>query len=467
MGHKKVNPELSKEDFALFKELILNKSGLHFDESKRDSLRISLLARTTALGLGGFREYYEYLLTRDQEFKELLNLITVNETYFFRDKNQFQALQQKILPELLGKKNRIKIWSAGCSTGEEPYSIAMVLHEFKKGGAYILATDVSQQALDKARDAAYGERSLREVGDHYKNKYFQRVGRKYKLSEEIRKMVEFRYFNLISDRYPPFGQTDWDIIFCRNVTIYFKLESTKRVVEKFYNLLVNGGYLFLGYSETLHGISDRFQLVQVGEVFLYKKEKEPPPRPKRPRLPKTLKASHKNRSLNPKEILRKAWKDIREEKFDQAVQKLQDLREEGHNSPEVLLTLTWASMAVGKEEEALTTIGEILCRDPLCQDAYFLRGVIFSDRGEIQQAINEFKKALYIKRDHILARVYLGDLYRRQGRDTEAIREYRNALNLLLKASQEDLGPYAGGFTPKMLIHTYLDYLKEEETKNG
>lgn len=466
MGYKKVDPELSREDFALFKELILNKSGLHFDENKRDSLRISLLARTTALGLGSFREYYEYLLTRDGEFKELLNLITVNETHFFRDKNQFQALQQKILPELLGKKSRVKIWSAGCSTGEEPYSIAMVLREFKKGDAYILATDVSQQALDKARDAIYGERSLREVGDYYKNKYFQRVGRKYKLSEEIRKMVDFRYFNLISDRYPPFGQTDWDIIFCRNVTIYFKLESTKRVVEKFYNLLVDGGYLFLGYSETLHGISDRFQLVQVGEAFLYKKEKEPPPRPKRRQLPKTPKEKPK-RSLNPEETLRKAWEDIREEKFDQAVQKLHDLKQEGHDSPEVLLALTWASMALGKEEEALTTIREILRRDPLCQDAYFLRGVIFSDRGEIHQAIDEFKKTLYIKRDHILARVYLGDLYRRQGRDAEAIREYRNALNFLLKASQEDLGPYAGGFTPKMLIYTYLNHLKERETKNG
>jgi chemotaxis protein methyltransferase CheR len=277
-----VEQELSDKEFKSFRDLIAERAGIYFEPGKQDLLRTNLVQRMEDCGLSSFADYFQLLSSPagTKEFDHLLNLIVIPETYFFRDQEQFRALEHSIIPEILKNKSEagssLRIWSAGCSTGEEPYTIALIVAAGMAGVNYpavqILATDVSNAALEAARQGVYGARSVRDVPKEYLNLFFSKKKGKYFLDESIKQMVEFSYFNLVTEPYPLLEMSGWDIIFCRNVTIYFQHESTKKVIHNFYQSLRQGGYLIAGYSESLRYLSDEFTTVQVGGTFVYKKE---------------------------------------------------------------------------------------------------------------------------------------------------------------------------------------------------
>ncbi|TFH65602.1 MAG: protein-glutamate O-methyltransferase CheR [Candidatus Zixiibacteriota bacterium] len=277
------NLELSREDFVAFRDFIHKKSGIFFAENKKYLVENRLSRRMATLGLKSFRDYF-YQVKYDtslKEFNMLMNLVTTNETSFYRNPPQLACFQQEVLPLIIAQKQqvghdkRLKIWSAGCSTGEEPYTLGMilleVLGEHNDWNIEIIANDISENVLYSARRAAYGKMSLRTTPLHIVDKYFTREGEKYCVAEPVKRLVKFSHLNLVDHRKMAL-MTDMDFVFCRNVMIYFSNDIKKQIVKGFYNSLRPGGYLYIGHAESLHGISKAFKLVCLKNGLVYFKE---------------------------------------------------------------------------------------------------------------------------------------------------------------------------------------------------
>ncbi len=272
------NTNMPDCDFRRFRDLIYEECGINLVPAKKTMLACRLRKRLRALGMESFGQYYEYVSSgkgRTGERGHMLDAVSTNKTDFFREPKHFDFLMKEALPNLMrswswrpGK--RINIWSAGCSSGEEPYTIAMVLADFasrnRTGEFFILASDISTRVLEIAQKGIYPEKVVEPVPPALKRNYLMRgKGSQkgfYRVVPEVRNRVGFRRINLNNGR--DFGiRTRMDMIFCRNVIIYFDRETQRTLFEKFYAQLVPGGYLFIGHSETLHGINDRFKAVAV------------------------------------------------------------------------------------------------------------------------------------------------------------------------------------------------------------
>jgi chemotaxis protein methyltransferase CheR len=271
---------LTEEEFAKFAKLIYDESGIFLKETKITLLSNRLRKRLQALKLEEFSDYYDHLhkLTGDakkSEYEELLDVVSTNETYFFRNERHWEALIEAVIPELASKKNNkhLRIWSAACSTGEEPYTIAICfLESMKHFPGYtieIIATDIAPSVLDFARAGQYSGRRIEKVPPELLKKYFNEKSDEpgtYVVKDQLKKMVTFSYLNFFQSEFPK----NIDIIFCRNVMIYFDKEHQRELVGKFYKSInTENGYLFIGHSETLHAISDDFQYRKMNESPVY------------------------------------------------------------------------------------------------------------------------------------------------------------------------------------------------------
>lgn len=272
--------ELTDEEFRLLSSFIYDYCGIFFDVSSRFLLESRLQNRLKSHRFDSFLKYYHYLLfhqDRIQEINALLDVVTTNETYFFREINQLNAFSEEILPELARRKaaqRHIRIWSAGCSTGEEPYTLAMMIRDSKLFDGWkldIIGTDISQRVLKTARKAVYSQSSFRVTDASYMLRYFRKADDgKYSLDESIRSMVHFGHHNLLDQRMMGLiGECD--LIICRNVIIYFDANAKAKVVHCFHSRLVPGGYLLLGHSESLMNITTAFQLKHLKKVMVYQK----------------------------------------------------------------------------------------------------------------------------------------------------------------------------------------------------
>ncbi|HOJ50310.1 MAG TPA: protein-glutamate O-methyltransferase CheR [Spirochaetota bacterium] len=260
---------------SLFKELIHNESGIFFDDSNMSILDSRLRERLRLRKLSDFSEYYNLVKSDKKELEELLDSVTTNLTKFFRNPRQFDSLREIVLPEVIERNKitrKIKIWSAGCSTGEEPYSIAMevfnALPNINLWNVIIIASDISLKSLMKAKAGYYPKERIENFPDDYLRKYMVEEKEGYKVKEELKSIIRFDYHNLKNDN----GERDFDIIFCRNVIIYFDKNEQERIINHFYNCLKKPGYLFLGHSESLFGMNTPFKPKKIGDSFIYIKE---------------------------------------------------------------------------------------------------------------------------------------------------------------------------------------------------
>ena len=277
------NSNLTDELFKQLRTYIYERTGIFFADNKKYLLESRLNRRLTALGVDSFGGYYHALTngSAGAELPHLINAITINETFFFRNEPQFAALQDYILPEVISRAraagtNRIRVWSAAASTGEEPYTIAMIIKDkiqarFPSVRFEILATDINTQVLDIARRGLYKEYSIRNVPREYMQKYFRSDADRFYLHEDVKSMVEFRQLNLF-DRTSLKLMRNFDVVIAANVLIYFDFNSKQSVVSSVYNSLNKGGYFFVGYSETLYGLSQAFKPVHLEKAIAYRKE---------------------------------------------------------------------------------------------------------------------------------------------------------------------------------------------------
>ncbi|HBA71050.1 MAG: chemotaxis protein CheR [Geobacteraceae bacterium GWC2_55_20] len=273
---------ISDKDFEQLRDFIYNLCGMYFHTTKKYFLESRLTRRMEATGAKTCQDYYLLLKSPrgSEELKYLMDEITTNETYFFRNVPQLTALETKLLPEIVETKNKmgfrkLRIWSAASSSGEEAYTMAMILLEkratlLKDWIIEIVGTDINETVIAQAKEGVYNAYSVRNIPDLYKRKYIREDNGKFILSPEVKKFVTFNKLNLYEDSKMIFMKS-FDFIFCANVLIYFDTASKSKVVQHFYNNLQPYGYFFVGQSESLHGVNDKFKTVHFTGGFGYKK----------------------------------------------------------------------------------------------------------------------------------------------------------------------------------------------------
>ena len=278
---KQSHTTMSDDEFLLLRDCIYTHSGIYFDIDSKYIVEKRLSHRLLDLHLTSFYEYYHYLKynrNKEHELMEIMDVITTNETYFFRESYQLKAFSDEIIPELIIRKlargdRSLRIWSAGCSTGEEPYTIAMLLStitELKGWQVEIVGTDISQKVLQQARRGVYGRQSFRATEESDLKRFFVQQDDGYKVAGSIREIVTFSHLNLFDSQHLTMFGT-FDLIFCRNVIIYFDMAARKRVIESFHAALCDCGFLLLGHSESLMNITTSFTLRHFKNDMVYQK----------------------------------------------------------------------------------------------------------------------------------------------------------------------------------------------------
>lgn len=280
-------PAANDPDLYRIRDLIYRAAGIFQPDTKLRLVADRCDRRMQELGVKTLRDYLNRLTQPGEgrtETVKLLNEITIGETCFFRHQPQLDALKSIVWPRIInarsGPVKKLRIWSAGCSTGEEPYTLAIRLLEegggmFKGWTFEILATDLNERSLEHAKAALYDNYSVRNVSPHFRQKYFTVAGEKFQLSAAVRGLVTFSRLNLVDDSRM-LSMKGMDLIFCANVLIYFDLTSKRRVIQHFYSNLQAHGYLFLGHSESLFGVCDQFKLVHFPSATGYMKVQPQP-----------------------------------------------------------------------------------------------------------------------------------------------------------------------------------------------
>jgi chemotaxis protein methyltransferase CheR len=514
---------LSYGDYVRFRDLVQERSGLYFSDKKRADLEqklLKLLADSTlapAQGNYNLDGYYNLLADKHNpagrlELERLIKSLTVNETYFFRDEAQFDALAGHVLPNLIAHKRamseavgakmqpQLRIWSAGCASGEEAYSVAMLLRELlpdlNKWMILILATDINEDVLKRGREGIYSDWSFREArAKQLRARYFSPEGETnhYRLREEIRRMVTFAPLNLVEDTYPAIhnNTSAMDLILCRNVMIYFNKRTTRWVISRFYEALAKGGWLIVGHSEPSLSDYRDFKAHSFPGALLYQKVTNPDPWPDnwnwlKLEPPADLNDSSPTTALP--EFLEQTetaplpggegaaielpWAGgegllvAAPDPYEEAIQLLAqgqvkeaiaELQRKVADTPNFapahsLLGRAYANM--GRWHEAQRWCQSALKLDSLSAEAYYVLALVYQHEDQNQPAISMLKKAIYLERDAPLPHFNLASLYKKTGQIEEAKRACRNLLKILEKWPPDQAVPDSGGATATHLIET-------------
>jgi len=475
---------LTRAEYLLFRDLIEANSGIDLEDRDWTPLRAALCERVSAIGYPSFGEYYELLKSPEGfgELNRLIELLTIHETSFFRNGVHFDLLENVIIPELLAKNTPsrvIRIWSAGCSTGQEAYSIAITLLESLRARsswqAEVLATDISQRALDVARTGVYEARAVRGVKPELLNRYFEPCERGYRVKDEVRRIVRFEHLNLVKEPFPLSALRYFDIIFCENVTIYFKIDSTRRVIRNFYDVLREGGYLFLGYSESLWQISSDFVLRDLGRGLVYQKPSRAeegeqlgastnvvPVEYERPQqkkisdlLQRTSKKDGQSTRISKRSVtLADAEALYEARRFEEALLAVEAILDV--SPTDLKAHLLAAKLRADREEigPALRHCRKIIDYDPLNEETHYLAGVMLLRSGEKLEAIRSLSKVIYLNPSGCraaIAHFHLGGLYADLNNRDESLRAYKNALRLLERLPKDKLvEEFSAGFLAKV-----------------
>ena len=465
--------QLTQTDYERFRGFILDRIGLDFPEDKRHLLTRGLAEVLDATGNANLDQLYLMLQGRSATstlWDQVVSVLTVGETYFFRNTSHWEALRQQILPQIMAHREhssrRIRIWCAGCSTGEEPYSVAMLLHEtipnLASWNILILATDLNREALRKAQLGQYGSWSFRGVDKRRQDTYFQLADRFYAIDEQIKRMVTFNYLNLVSDPYPSLTNNTnaMDIILCRNVTIYFTPQVTLSVVGRFHEALTDGGWLIPGPSEPNMVFYGDFETRNFPGTVVYQKARPAAARPAKsfkvvapvlPQVPafvtETFAAAPRPASAPAKlaDPFDAALQLIQDGQLDEALVKLYEKLDHDAAFVPTYYTLGKIYANKGNLEEAQAWCEKAIQKDKLHAAPYYTLSLVYQEHGLTDQAIDVLKRAIYLDREFVLAHHNLAQLYQQRGDTLNAQRSLHNVLRLLDNQPRDQLIPEGDG----------------------
>lgn len=442
--------KLDQATFIAIRDRIASYSGIYLDESRRRSLGQVIARRMARHRLGRWEEYLSLLDSPGgpAEMAALLEEVVNTETAFFRNPRHFRALAEVVLPELDRARppnTPLRLWSAGCSTGQEPYSIAITVAELfglpPRRPVEILATDISTRALDYTREGLYTPKQIERVEPSYQERYFRPQGGGFRVHPALRELVRPYQLNLVAAPFPPFFSAI-DVIFCRNVTIYFQVETSRDLMGNLHRCLHEGGYLFIGFSETLWQIFDAFERVEAGGAFFYRKG--PANAPRRPELRQAPPRPHsvpggssverplhlgerggQEKRVRPgdtvpvqsappeqdraRERYQRGMASLRDGDYEQAIRAFQAALEVEPNLVEGYCGIAQVYANQGRYEEALQSCQRALELDDLAEEAYLLRGLIYRQRDRLDEAVADLKRAVYLNPSSPTAHFHLGD----------------------------------------------------------
>ncbi|WP_322488823.1 CheR family methyltransferase [Chloroflexus sp.] len=440
---------LPPESLSALRDLLARYCGVLLDDARLITLRSAVERRAEVVRRPPAQYAADLALSADRaELQQLAELLLNHETVFFRNRPHIEALRKTLLPTLhatLPPGAPIKIWSAGCATGEEPYSIAITaletLGEPLPRPVEILATDLSAAALDKARRGVYRGRALANVTPAQRARYFAPAGDGLAVHERVRRLVSFVQHNLL-EPFPP-ATRGTHILFCQNVTIYFSIDTCRALIARFYDILADGGTLCLGFSETLWNIFDQLRPVAVDGAFLYRKDpprqrptvapadKRPVPLPRSGRLRPAAQSLTGAPLFTDETVVREGRRLIDSGQLEAALDLFAHAPLAGRHAPAVLALAAQAHANRGDLDLALAEARRALELNPLVTEAHILLGLIYERQQQLPLAIRHFERARYLNTESPLVAFHLAECYRQTGRMTDAVREYRNAERLL------------------------------------
>ena len=491
--------KISDDLVSRLSEFVNSRMGLHFPREKWRDLKRNISAAAPELGFGDANECIEWLLssrlTRAQ-MDTLVDHLTIGETFFFRDKFIFQALRERILPAWLGshdkRRKRITFWSAACCTGEEPYSIAMLIDQmpaFRSWNVKIIATDINARFLQKAKKGVYTHWSFRDTPDEILKKYFKKRGKNsFEISPSIREMVSYSQHNLVKKDYPPNldEQGKVDVIFCRNVLMYYSPDVREKVIRRLTDLLGNGGWLIVSPSETSFVQVPGLNFVRFPGAVLHRKgppkgvDKEkavvaPRPRPI-PLISRSVTPLYQRKASGPKSApplpkreKRKApERDLYQESlalyekgfYKDVIKKMNRIFSDGKIAdnallmPEKMALLAKAHANMGKLDEAEKWCEAAVKREKLYPEYRYLLATIYQEQGLVEASIKSLKHAIYLDPGFVMAYYLLGHLTRGQGKPGESKKYFTNTLDLLSSMEPGEIVPHSDGLTAEILRRT-------------
>ncbi|OAN53954.1 hypothetical protein A6A04_13780 [Paramagnetospirillum marisnigri] len=477
---------MTPAELAPFKDLIRTRCGLLLEGVGEEPLVIAIRKRMTASGSATLAGYFTKLVSGEDEFQEFVTLLTINETYFYREPEQLTLLVERLMPRLLaadGARLPIRILSAGCSSGEEPYSIAIALLEkFGEAAARmvrILGGDIDHHALARARAGRYTAFSFRSLSPDLRQRYFHPSGRDgMVVDDRVKAMVSFHHLNLLADSFPP-ALSELDVVFFRNVSIYFDADTRKVIQQAFHRAMTERGHLVIGSAETLANDLGVFRLVVDEGAFYFTREAPaaapprpaPPPPPPPPPAPMPAPVAPRLAMVPPPSTttpppspagisVDEARTLIRDKRFDR-LDLLLGARNRLPPADATLLALEGYARMLARDFAAAAELGtRALAADEWSMDGLVLLGLTAKWQGAGPDAIAWFKKAVYIRHDCWPAHYYLGELYRSSGAVEPARRSYRLAAQQL--AAQPD--PDGGLALPLGLPIAEVRFLCERQT---
>jgi chemotaxis protein methyltransferase CheR len=493
---------LNDQQYQEFSKHLLSCAGLQFEARNRFALERGVSKRMAALHINSSAEYLDYLKRHGEnrhEFQKLIQFLTVGETYFFRYPSHFTALKERLSQKIAFPGEPIRIWSAGCSTGEEPYSIAISIMEtfpdWKSRDIKIIATDINHQSIRRAREGVYSRWAMRITERADRERYFEQIGESFVIRDQVKSLVQFTPLNLSS---PCSGEIcgdlkELDAIFCRNVLIYFPMERAAGLVQNFADALKPSGQLFLGHAETVFQRAPTLEIRRQGGSFYYVKSatdpagsktrtqaQAPPPAPlpspgkqahipaTQTKHPATVTKTPAERMHSPAEStqspaarLATAQELFDAERFDAALELLEPLLGERPDDAAALVLKGFVLAGKGRLQEALETSCRVITLNDLLPGAYFLKGVVLDAGDQLEQAANEYRKAMLLDHDFIMPRYYMGRLHLRLGRRAEAEREIKNSIKILSRRFDDATIPYSGGLTRAVCLQELQNALDQ------
>lgn len=445
-------------------ELVAAHMGLHFPPPRWPDLERGLRAVARDLGCEDVAHCAADLMAGPltaRQLDSLADCLTIGETYFMREPRSFEAFAGRVLPDLIaarrGGERRLRLWSAACCTGEEAYSLAVLIRralpDIADWNVSILATDVNPRFLRRAAEGVFGEWSFRGVPGWLADGFFTAAGpKRFAILPEVRHMVRFEHLNLARDVFPSLlnDTNAMDVIFCRNVLMYFEPQQAARVLDGLYRCLVEGGWLVLSAAENPPAGGPPFQPVEMGGAILYRKTRGGPPPLPPPAAGDLARVAAAPRREAPRAPAPPAAAPP-------------EPTPPPAPPPAAALAARARELAgLGRLDEAMLSADQAVAAAKLDPRAHYLRALILQERGARGEAAGEFQRAVYLDHGFVLAHFALGHLARQAGAAREAARHFENALRLLRRHRQDEILPESDGLTAGRLMDIIAATLAEE-----